>query len=286
MTDKARQLSLLSDISDNYMGILSDVWGVVHNGIEAHKDAVEALVAYRRRGGRVVLITNASRTAPFIGHMLDEMNITREAYDAIVTSGDVTRTFVAEYADGIIHHVGPQMDDVVFAGMTVKKGTAKQAAAVVVTGLDDDSETPDDYQEALSEWLELGLPMICTNPDKIVEIGERMVWCAGALADIYEDMGGKVLMAGKPNPPIYNAAFEAFEKSAGAEIPNDKILAIGDSVRTDANGAAKANIDLLFITGSIHADEIDAFGNPDPKKIAELIAPSGARLAGFQTRLK
>lgn len=286
MPNNAGHLPRLSDLFAHYDGILSDVWGVVHNGIAPYPSAVEALVEFRRQGGHVVLITNASRTEPAIRKMLDGMDVPRNAYDAIITSGDVTRALIEVYRGKTIHHVGPATDHPVFEGLDITKGSVNEAVAIVATGLDNPAQTPADYEERLVSWLEQGLPMICANPDKVVEVGDKIVYCAGALADIYQERGGTVVMAGKPYPPIYVDALAALDKAAGKAVSRDRVLAIGDSVRTDATGAAKAGIDLLFITGSIHADEVDAFGNPDPEAIKALVAPSGAHMAGFQLRLK
>ena len=280
------ELNNLSDISDGYDGILSDIWGVLHNGIRANEQAVAALVKYRQKGGKVILITNASRTRPAIQKMLDNMNISRDAYDGIVTSGDVTKKIVASYKGQIIHHVGPEMDNAIFDNIDVTKGIAKNASCVVVTGFDDDEETPDDYDERLKFWLELKLPMICTNPDAIVEIGDKIYYCPGSIADKYEQIGGEVLQAGKPFSPIYEASFLALQKAGIDNAKQKKILAIGDSVRTDAKGAAKNSLDLLFITGSIHAKEIDENAHDRAKKIISLLAPSGVNLIGYQTILE
>jgi HAD superfamily hydrolase (TIGR01459 family) len=137
----------------------------------------------------------------------------------------------------------------------------------------------------VSLWLKRGLPMICANPDRVVEHGDRLIYCGGALGDLYEARGGKVLMAGKPYRPIYDQALALAEEAAGHSLDRRRILGIGDSVRTDAMGASQFGIDLLFITGSIHAGELDAFGNVDPQAVAELVASSGANLAGFMPRL-
>jgi len=286
MSDTAGALSGLSAIAGRYDVVLSDVWGVVHNGVAAYPSAVEALVKFRERGGRVVLITNAPRPSGPVINMLDHLDVPRAAYDAVVTSGDATRTMIGHYAGKVIHHVGPATaDDALYEGLDVRRGSAEEADAVVVTDLDTDDDTPDMYTDRIALWLKRGLPLICANPDKVVEIGEQIVYCGGALADIYEELGGEVLMAGKPYAPIYNEALALAEKAAGRSIEKSRILAIGDSVRTDAMGAADFGIDLLFITGSIHAGELDAFGEPDPERIRAFVATTGARMAGFMPRL-
>ncbi|KFL27691.1 hypothetical protein JP74_06340 [Devosia sp. 17-2-E-8] len=286
MSDTAGALSGLSAIAGRYDVVLSDVWGVVHNGVAAYPNAVEALVKFRQAGGRVVLITNAPRPSGPIIAMLDELGVPGDAYDSVVTSGDATRTMIARYSGKVIHHVGPPTaDDALYEGLNVRRGTADEASAVVVTDLDTDDDTPDMYSDRIAHWRRRGLPLICANPDKVVEIGEQIVYCGGALADIYEELGGIVLMAGKPYAPIYNEALALAEKAVGHPVERGRILAIGDSVRTDAMGAADFGIDFLFVTGSIHAGELDAFGEPDPEHIRNFVATTGARLAGFMPRL-
>jgi HAD superfamily hydrolase (TIGR01459 family) len=282
-----KALDGLREIAPNYDAILSDVWGVVHNGVKAHPAAVEALVAYRRQGGRVVLITNAPRPAPPIIEMLDAMGIVRDAYDALVSSGGATRAVLAaEFRGQTVHYVGPPHEnDALFEGLDITLGKAEEASAVVVTDLDDDDETPDMYEERMTFWLSRHLPMLCANPDRVVEDGDRIIYCGGALADLYEARGGMIRMIGKPYKPIYTEALHQAELAIGRTLEPSRILAIGDSVRTDAIGAAGANLDLLFITGSIHAAELDAFGKPDPKAIEALVGPSGANVAGFMPKL-
>ena len=286
MVSQMHALAGLSEISPRYDAVLSDVWGVVHNGVAAHPSAVEALQTYRRNGGRVVLITNAPRPSSAIIPLLDRLGVERAAYDAIVSSGDATRAMLAEYRGKVIHHVGPPTeDDALYEGFDLTRGSAGQAEVVVVTDLDTDNDTPDMYNERVAFWLERNLPMIVANPDRVVEHGERLIYCGGALGDLYEARGGMVRMAGKPYRPIYQEALRLAEAAVGRTIPRDRLLAIGDSVRTDAIGAAGFGVDLLFITGSIHAGELDAFGEPDPEAIRRLVEPSGANLAGFMPRL-
>jgi len=286
MTSSPGALAGLSEVASRYDAVLCDVWGVIHNGIDAFPPAYCALAEYRKAGGRVVFITNAPRPSGPIVEMLDAFGVPRDAYDAIVSSGDATRAMLTDYAGRTIHHVGPPTaDDSLYEGLNVRRGAADEAEAVVVTDLDTDDDTPDMYNDRVTLWLARNLPMIAANPDRVVEHGHRLIYCGGALADLYEARGGMVRMAGKPYRPIYEEGLHLAEQAAGRPLERSRMLAIGDSVRTDAIGAAGFGIDLLFITGSIHAGELDAFGKPDPARIRALVAPSGARLAGFMPRL-
>jgi HAD superfamily hydrolase (TIGR01459 family) len=286
MTQTIPNIAGLSDLAGRYDAVLSDVWGVVHNGVAAFPSAVEALAEFRRAGGKAVFITNAPRPSGPIVDLLDDLGVVREAYDAIVSSGDATRTMIAKYSGRAIHHVGPATeDDALYEGLNVRRTGPEEAEVVVVTDLDTDEDTPEMYRERARLWLARKLPMICANPDRVVEHGDKIIYCGGALGDLYAAMGGMVLMAGKPYQPIYEEAFRLAEVAAGRKLDKSRVLAIGDSVRTDATGAAQFGIDLLFVTGSIHAAELDAFGKPDPQAIADLVAPSRARMAGFLPRL-
>jgi len=286
MTSPLPSISGLADLAGRYDAVLSDVWGVVHNGVEAFPSAVDALTQFRTAGGKVVFITNAPRPSRPIVDMLDRLGVRRDAYDAIVSSGDATRAMIAKYRGKAIHHVGPATeDDALYEGLGVRRAGADEAEVVVVTDLDTDDDTPEMYRERARHWLGRKLPMICANPDRVVEHGDKIIYCGGALGDLYAAMGGMVLMAGKPYQPIYEEAFRLAEEAAGKPLDKSRVLAIGDSVRTDATGAAKFGIDLLFVTGSIHAAELDAFGKPDPQAIVDLVSPSRAHMAGFLPRL-
>src|SRR5690606_29476823 len=196
------EITGLAAIATRYDVILSDVWGVVHNGVAAHRTAVDALAAFRRDGRRVVLITNAPRAAPPIVPMPDRLGLGRDAYDTILSSGDVTRAMIAPYRGRVIHHVGPAtVDDSLYEGLGVIRGPVDEAEAVVITDLDDDDDTPDMYRSRIAQWLKRGLPLICANPARVVEHGGQLIYCGGAVADLYEAAGGKVLMAGKPYRP-------------------------------------------------------------------------------------
>jgi HAD superfamily hydrolase (TIGR01459 family) len=234
---------------------LSDIWGVVHNGRTAFPAAADACMRFRQAGGIVVLVTNAPRPQAAVAEMLDRLGVPRAAWDAIVTSGDVTRELIRPLASRPIFHLGPPRDLGIFDGLGARFAAADAADAVVCTGLfDDDQETPEDYRAMLEGFRTRALPMICANPDIMVERGERMVYCAGAIAELYEALGGTVAYAGKPHAPIYERAFGLFAEIAGRPIPRERILAIGDGLKTDIKGAADAGLRSVFIASALHVE--------------------------------
>ena len=233
--------------------VLSDVWGVLHNGVEAYAPAADALRDAREKGVCVVLITNSPRPREGVETQLAALGITPDAFDAIVTSGDVTRDLVRA-APPDLFVIGPERDHPLLDGTSAHSVSEKEAKAVLCTGLfDDESETPDDYAALLQRLRERGLPMIVANPDIVVERGDRLVWCAGALGRDYEVSGGEVRVAGKPHAPIYRAALDRAAAVLG-HAPRQP-LAIGDGMPTDVRGALKAGVPLVFVTGGIHAAE-------------------------------
>ncbi|HWL04950.1 MAG TPA: TIGR01459 family HAD-type hydrolase [Xanthobacteraceae bacterium] len=250
-------------LAPRYDLLLCDIWGVVHNGVTAFAPACEALVRFRDQGDRaVVLVTNAPRPHDSVKRQLDQLGVPEAAYDAIVTSGDITRDAIAARPGQAVFHLGPERDRPVFKGFDIRYAPAGQADYVVCTGLfDDTTETPDDYRETLETMRARGLTMVCANPDKVVARGDDLVYCAGALADLYREMGGEVRDAGKPHRPIYDAAFAKAAAQSGRQTPPERILAIGDSVRTDLSGAHALGLDCLFIASGIHAEEIAGNGD-------------------------
>ena len=262
-----------STLASAYDVVLSDVWGVVHNGLAPWPDACEALARYRAQGGTVVLISNAPRPGDGVIRHLDRLKVPREAYDAIVTSGDVTRAVMAKRAGEPMFHVGPERDLGIFAGLDAPQAPIEEAAYVVCTGpVNDEVETPDDYRDLLGRMRARSLFMICGNPDLVVERGDRLVYCAGAIADLYREMGGEVLYAGKPYRPIYDQALANAAALRGGDTPHSRVLAIGDSVRTDLKGAADLGIDVLFVTSGIHAEELGGRDDPDLATLARMFA--------------
>lgn len=275
----------LTDRAPRYDVILCDIWGVVHNGVAAHPEAVEALVNFRVQGGSVILVSNAPVPSGSVIAMLNQLNVDKDAYDGVVTSGDMTRELMMAYQGQTVLHIGPDQDEPLFEGSGVIRGSLEDAVAIILSDLPDHGDKPEDFKDTLQLWLAKDLPVICANPDKVVEVGDQLIYCAGSVADLYEQIGGKVLQAGKPHAPIYTRALELAKQARGAETPLARVLAIGDSVRTDATGAANFGVDFLFITGSIHADELDAYGTPAHDKILDLVAPSRATLVGYLPRL-
>ncbi|MCZ7658653.1 MAG: TIGR01459 family HAD-type hydrolase [Xanthobacteraceae bacterium] len=270
LTDK------FSALAPRYEAVLSDVWGVLHNGVAAFPEAGDALVRFRAQGGTVVLISNAPRPGGYVARMLERLGVPREAYDDIVTSGDVTRDYVAGRPGGRVFHIGPERDHSVFTGLDAPFAPLEAADYAICTGLfDDDTETPEDYRALLGALRARGLFMVCANPDKVVERGDRLVYCAGAVADLYGELGGEVLYAGKPYRPIYDLARAKVAAARGREVALQRMLAIGDSVRTDLRGAVDLGVDCLFVTAGIHAEELGHREDPDPTALAAMFAAVG-----------
>jgi HAD superfamily hydrolase (TIGR01459 family) len=266
-----------SALAADYDVVLSDVWGVVHNGATAWDNACDALARFRAQGGTVILISNAPRPGERLLPQLDALHVPREAYDRVVTSGDITVGEMAKRAGVPVFHIGPERDHGLFEGSDAPRVAAvEDAHYVVCSGLfDDETETPDDYRPMLEKMLAQKIPMICANPDLIVERGNKLVYCAGAIADLYQKLGGEVLYAGKPHAPVYELAFATAEKLRGRAVPRERIVAIGDSVRTDLAGASHIGIDCIFVTSGIHAEELGAREAPDLAKLAVMFTDAG-----------
>jgi HAD superfamily hydrolase (TIGR01459 family) len=252
---------------------ICDVWGVLHNSVNAFGAASEACRRFRGCGGVVVLLSNAPRPAALVQKHLDGLGVLRDAYDAIVTSGDLTRTLVHERRGEPLFHLGPERDIPLFQGLGVRFTDASHAHLVVCTGLfDDEHETPENYAAMLGALAARNVPMICANPDLTVERGERLVYCAGALAEAYERLGGSVTYAGKPHLPVYALVIEQIAKLKGCAVPRTRVLAIGDGIHTDIRGAANAGVRSIFIASAIHVD-----GPLDSPTLNRLFEGSDAR---------
>jgi HAD superfamily hydrolase (TIGR01459 family) len=266
-----RFVEQLRDLVDGVEVILSDIWGVVHNGLEAFPEACEALHTYRERGGTVILITNAPRPADSVQRQLRKLGVADETYDAIVSSGDLTRNFVADHPGQKVFWLGPERDNSIYRGLDPVLGPLEQSDYIVCTGpFDDETETPEDYRAMLLQARERKMPFICANPDIVVERGDRLIYCAGAIAELYRELGGEVIFYGKPHRPIYERAMALAAERRGHPAPLDRVLAIGDSVRTDLTGALGFGIDCLFVTRGIHSEEFEGLDQLDPASVKEL----------------
>jgi HAD superfamily hydrolase (TIGR01459 family) len=224
----------------------------------------------------VILITNAPRPGDFVLRMLDRLAVPKTAYDGIVSSGDVTRAVVAARAGQRVYHLGPERDLPIYEGLGVRLVPLGEADFVVCSGLfDDEVETPQDYRDHVEAMRKRNLFMVCANPDVVVERGHKLVYCAGAIADFYAEAGGEVLYAGKPYRPIYEQALAAVEKARGRAADRRRVLAIGDSIRTDLKGAAAFGVDGLFVIAGIHAEELGGHANPDVAMMHNMFAANG-----------
>lgn len=253
----------IAGIAQGYDLILCDVWGVLHDGTNAHRGASDALMRFRALPGaerprRVVLVSNAPRPWPGVQAILDGFGIPREAYDAILTSGDLTRSLIAAHPGERIHHLGPERDATIFDGLDLTLVPAEAAERVVCTGLFDDTcETAEDYRATLSDFRARDVPMICANPDLVVERAGLLIPCAGLIAEAYEAIGGTVTYAGKPHRPVYEAALTMAGGLDDRYPPEPaRTLAVGDALRTDIAGASAYGIPSLLVARGIHAEEL------------------------------
>jgi len=261
----------LSELVDGVEVILSDIWGVVHNGLESFPEACEALHTYRQRGGTVILITNAPRPADSVQRQLRKLGVADEIYDAIVSSGDLTRHFVADHPGKKMFWLGPERDSSIYRGLDAVPAPLEQADYIVCTGLfDDETESAEDYRATMLQARTRKLPLVCANPDIVVERGDRLIYCAGAIAELYRELGGEVIFYGKPHRPIYERAMALASERRGSPAPLDRVLAIGDSVRTDLTGAHGFGIDCLFVTRGIHSEDFEGIDQLDPASVKEL----------------
>src|SRR5258707_5804816 len=261
----------LRDLVDGIDVVLSDIWGVVHNGLVAFPEACEALHNFRARGGTVILITNAPRPADSVQRQLRKLHVPDEVYDAIVSSGDLARHFVADHPGRKVYWLGPERDNSMHRGLDPVLAPLDQADYIVCTGLfDDETESAEDYRGMMLLARERKLPLICANPDIVVERGDRLIYCAGAIAELYRELGGEVIFYGKPHRPIYQRAVELAAERRNQPTPLARVLAIGDSVRTDLARAHGFGINCLVLTRGIHAGDFEGIDQLDPASVDEL----------------
>jgi HAD superfamily hydrolase (TIGR01459 family) len=279
-------LTSFAEIAPKYRALFCDLWGCVHDGVKPFPAAVAALQAFRAQGGVVILVSNAPRPKPSVLQQLDRIGVPRDAYDEVITSGDATQYAYLSGAVGTrVHHIGPMPKDQAFFDEFADPALAKMAAAnpiervpldqatgIICTGPNAEfDETPDDYRPAFLYAKTNGLKMLCANPDIVVDFGDKRIYCAGALAQLYEEMGGEVLYFGKPHPPIYDLARRRLTALAGETLDAD-ILCVGDGISTDVLGAMQENLDSLFLTEGLCAGQFGPADNLDAASLDAWLA--------------
>ncbi|MET0408630.1 MAG: TIGR01459 family HAD-type hydrolase [Hyphomicrobium sp.] len=271
----------------NYDVIFCDVWGVVHNGVTAFEDACRALDRFRRKGGTVILVSNAPVPKQRVADMLESRHVPRTAWDDIVSSGDLALRHVEARNFERLYCIGPQdRDQALFSALRGKSVALDEAEAILCTGLNDDRhETPETYRSILERALERRVPFVCANPDLIVDVGGTLLYCAGAIADLYTHMGGEVYWAGKPYLSAYETAHAVAEALRDGNVDKARILVIGDALRTDIKGAQNYGCDALFIASGIHRHETVNGIDLSATKLADLFGPGAPPAMGAMLEL-
>src|SRR5258706_3962296 len=285
MTNAAQPpiLSGLSEIADDYDVAICDVWGVIHNGRDAYLSAADAMRRFRVERGPVVLLSNAPRLADGVEYLFKRIGVPFDFYDAIVTGGAAAGAeLVARTAGGkelSLFYLGPERDHPLFEGLPLKMTDAEHAEAVLCTGLyDDETEAPDDYRPLLKTFRARKLEFLCANPDIVVQRGDRLIYCAGAIAKLYETMGGKAIYYGKPHTPVFEMALAQAREKGPARRP----LVIGDGIGTDILGANRMGWDALFVAGGIHSTEL----KERPGSIEELLSREAVAVRAMMPELR
>jgi HAD superfamily hydrolase (TIGR01459 family) len=276
----------LAELDGRYDAVLCDVWGVLHDGMAVFPGVAEALRGARDRGVAVVLLTNAPRPNSTLPAALARLGFPADAWDAIVTSGDAFRVELARRAPGPVHRLGRDTDAGLWDGLGLRFTDLAGARFLAMAGLTGAREQPEDYLGALRAARARDLELLCANPDRQVQNGDRLVWCAGAVADEYAELGGRVVQVGKPMAAIYARALEAVAGVAGRPVPKERVLAIGDGIGTDILGANRAGLDCLFIGTGLHGDTLlGADGALDPERAGALLSSAGVATTYGMARL-
>ncbi|HWY66168.1 MAG TPA: TIGR01459 family HAD-type hydrolase [Rhizomicrobium sp.] len=277
-----RLISGLSQIASNHDALICDVWGVVHDGQRHHPAAADALYRFKEKHGPVVLLTNAPRVPAEVAIQCTSYGLPPDCYDAIVSSGGAAREeLIRRSSDRTLplYYIGPERDLPMIQGLDIRRAGIGEAEVILAIGLRDDmNETPADYAGELAALAGRNLTMLCANPDLVVHRGERLLYCAGALAQAYEAMGGRVIYYGKPHLPVYESALATLGVLLG-HGPR-RPLAVGDGLLTDIKGANAAGIEALFIADGVHGEEVEPYS---ADHLAALFARFGAT-AGSATR--
>lgn len=274
----------LDAIADRYDVAFVDLWGCLHDGYRPIWPAVEALRRFKARGGTVLLLTNSPRPRAAVERQLAKIGVPRDCWDVMATSGDAARYAMWTGAVGRkVWHIGLPAEYSFFEPMKllpdappIERVPLEEAEGIVCTGPFDATQPPEVYRPQFLLAKTRGLKLLCANPDIVVDRGNRREWCAGALAKLYEEMGGESLYFGKPHPPIYDLAMRRLDE-IGVTADRARILCIGDGIETDIRGAMGEDLDALFITGGLAAEETGTppGGDPDPERLAAFLAAHG-----------
>lgn len=270
-----------------YDVLFCDVWGVVHNGLTAFEGACAALQKFRQNGGTVILVSNAPVPKYRVAAMLETRNVPEDCWDDIVSSGAIALKHIEERGFERLYLIGPRdRDQAFFKTVEARSVPLAQADAIACTGLTDDrTEKPEDYLPLLRKAHDLKIPLVCANPDLLVDVGGTLLYCAGAIADLYEQMGGRVFWAGKPHLNAYESAHTIAEALRDTNVPRAKCLVIGDAIRTDLKGAQNFGCDALFVASGIHRHEAMDGATLSEVKLAALFPPGTPAAAGAMVEL-
>jgi len=279
------QIGSLAEVTGDYDALLCDVWGVIHDGRTVFPGVADALRAARARGMVVVLLTNVPRPSSTMPGALARLGFPDDTWDAIVTSGDAIRVELARRAPGPVHRIGRDNDEGLWEGLGLRFSDLDRARFLAIAGLRGSADSPEAYRPVLRAARERDLELVCANPDIRVQVGDRLVWSAGAVADEYAGLGGRVVQAGKPHGAIYARAFQVLDRVAGRTLPRDRVLAVGDGVGTDILGAKRQGIDSLFIATGMHGSTLLSGSRIDEALVAAALAAGGVRATHVMARL-
>jgi HAD superfamily hydrolase (TIGR01459 family) len=277
----------LGAIIPRYDVVLCDLWGVMHNGVAVFPGALDAVRRARASGASVIMLSNAPRPGPIVAKQIANYGVPADSYDDVIASGDVTRSELMRRPGAKVFHLGPERDLPNYEGLDLTLVDFDKADLVVVTGpFHDEHDKPEDYRDLLNRAKARNLTVICANPDIVVERGDKLLWCAGAIAAIYDEIGGETIYAGKPYPEIYKLALARAAKLHGHEIPAKRVVAIGDGLKTDILGAAKQGFDSIFIARGIHAADFSGpDGVHDAALLEKIFSEAGATPTGVMREL-
>jgi HAD superfamily hydrolase (TIGR01459 family) len=270
-----------------YPALICDVWGVLHDGVNAYSESNATLTRYREKGGKVVLLSNSPQVGWQIEALLGQLRVQRSVYDRLVTSGDLTILAARALNVKRVYHIGPERHAPLYENQPYARADFDRAEAVVCTGFfNDNTEELESYMPILEKAAARHLPFVCGNPDVVVDVGGTLMLCAGAIAQRYEGLGGQVIWAGKPKTMAYFAAQKEIDALNGAPVPKSDILAVGDGLETDMRGAQDYGVDRLFIVQGIHREDVAPDGKINPAKLEKIFAASGLTAQAAAYNLK